>query len=206
MNDRNKTKQALIDELQALRQRVAPAEPISVQILNSLGGAIHVVDSDLRILVRNSAFAEWMAYLGLEGEIVGKLVTDAFTFLPTDVVDEYRRVFQSGGAITTEECNDVRGKPVWTETRKIPIAEDGKVVRVLTVIRDITELKRTHGELEDQVRQRTDQLLRINADLEAESAKREEATGSCAEVRIFSDRQNEWPMWGVGNGAWNQTG
>ena len=44
--------------------------------------------------------------------------------------------------VSTAENNVFNGKEIDTETLKIPIVENGKTVRVLTVIRDVTEEKR----------------------------------------------------------------
>ena len=175
MNDRNKSKQDLVEELQDLRRQISQALPLSLQVLDSLGDAIHVVDRDLRILMCNSAFWRWMADLGLQDEIVGRSIGHAFTFLPAEVIDEYRRVFENGQATVGEEYHVVRDKDIWTEVRKIPISEGGSVARVLTVIRDITESKRLNGELEDQVRERTDELSNANAELKREIMGHERA-------------------------------
>jgi len=106
--------------------------------IDSLAEAIHVVDPDLRILLANRAFTRWTRKLGLRGGMVGKTVFEVFPFLPESVGDEYRRVFRTGKMLMAEERNVLRGRDLITETRKIPVIEGGKTVRVITVVTDIT--------------------------------------------------------------------
>ncbi len=107
--------------------------------IDSMCEAIHVVNADLRIELVNRTGAEWFRLMGIEGDVVGRGGFEAFPFLPEEVRDEYRRVFAGEGPLITEEVNSVAGREVVTETRKIPILEGGRVVSVVTVIRDVTE-------------------------------------------------------------------
>jgi PAS domain S-box-containing protein len=104
---------------------------------------IHVVDSDLRIELINRTGNRWLLSLGVCPDVVGKTLFDVFPFLPDSIGSEYRRVFDGKGPLITEETTVVDGQDICTETRKIPIIEDGQVVRVVTVIRDVTEAVRT---------------------------------------------------------------
>jgi PAS domain S-box-containing protein len=81
-------------------------------------------------------------------DIIGENLFEVFSFLPEDKIrDEYRQVFETGKGVATEE--EVRfGSTVFcVETRKLPIAEGGRVARVLTVIHDVTERKKAEREL-----------------------------------------------------------
>ncbi len=107
--------------------------------IDSMGEAIHVVDADLRIELVNSTGETWFRRVGIEGEVLGLQVFEAFPFLTEAVRDEYRQVFANAEPLITEERNWVLGQEVVTETRKIPILEGGRVAHVVTVIRDVTE-------------------------------------------------------------------
>jgi PAS domain S-box-containing protein len=112
-------------------------------ILNSIGDPLHVVDRDHTILLLNPAFSKWLEELGLESEILGKTVSDAFPFLSRDVFEEYDSVFQTGKPHLTEEINEINEVKYYTDTRKIPIFNEvgSEVVQVLTIIRNITGQK-----------------------------------------------------------------
>ncbi|MDP8216857.1 MAG: diguanylate cyclase [Candidatus Kaelpia imicola] len=115
--------------------------------LDSMSDAIHVVNSELRILLINKTFKRWIKVLGLDSDVIGKSIFDTFPFLKKNVFKEYEDVFKTGRTMTTVEKNRVRSWYIITQTKKIPVIENDHVVRVVTVIRDITEPKRIKEEL-----------------------------------------------------------
>jgi PAS domain S-box-containing protein len=115
--------------------------------IDSMGEAIHVVDADLRIQLFNRTGELWLRGLGISGPLVGRSVFEVFPFLSDKVHDEYRRVFAGEGMLITQETNMVAGQEVITETRKIPMMENGGVSRVVTVMRDVTEAVRAQEKL-----------------------------------------------------------
>jgi len=106
-----------------------------------LDDAIHVADENLRILLINKKLLEWHKRFGLEIDVIGKNVFEVYHFLPNKVQAEYESVFQTGSPIKTEESLLIDEDKIITETKKIPIFEDGKVTKVITIIHDITERK-----------------------------------------------------------------
>jgi len=125
--------------------------------LDSMGDAIHVVDSELRVVLLNERFRTWSEELGFEVDHPdGRMIFEMFPFLPETVGDEYRRVFEEGRVLTTEEVTRIAGREIATETRKIPIRQEDRVVRVVTVVRDITERRQAEDRLaEAELRYRT---------------------------------------------------
>ncbi|UCG34910.1 MAG: PAS domain S-box protein [Candidatus Omnitrophota bacterium] len=120
--------------------------------IDSIADAIHVIDSELRIILINKAFLRWCEQLGISKKVIGKRVLEAFPFLPSKIEDECREVFSSGKPLITEEVNNINGIEIITETRKIPVFEAGKVIRVVTVIRDITERRHMERLRENLIR------------------------------------------------------
>jgi PAS domain S-box-containing protein len=114
--------------------------------IDAMADALHVVDKNLRIIFINKAFMQWNRILGLENDVVGKIVFEAFPFLPDEIRNEYHKVFNTGEILITEDIIPVHGKNVFTETSKIPIFENGEVTRVITIIRDVTEHKQAENE------------------------------------------------------------
>jgi len=127
--------------------------------IDSMGDVIHVIDNELRFILFNSAFKQWSGELGLEMDVIGRTVFEVFPFLLDRVCDEYHRVFDTGKTLITEESTKVGDKEFITETRKIPIFEAGRIARVVTVIRDITERKQA----EEALRRRNRELTELNA-------------------------------------------
>jgi len=115
--------------------------------IDSMDDAIHIVDSDLRVVRCNTAFAQWCLKLGVPAEVVGRGLLDALPFLPPSACDEYRYVLDTGRTLVTKETMRVGAGDIATETRKIPIVREGVVSGVVTVIRDITQLRRAEEAL-----------------------------------------------------------
>ena len=117
--------------------------------LESMGDAIHVVDTDLRLILVNDTLKKWCVDLGLNRVKSGNKLTTAFPFLSRRVIDEYNEVISCGKTLITEETTPIAGQDIATETRKIAIVEGDRVTSVITVLRDITDRK----QLENQLRQ-----------------------------------------------------
>jgi len=128
-----------VTERKRTEEKLKESEVQYRSTVDSMSDAVHIVDSDLNIVLLNSVFTEWNERLNLETDVIGKNVFDVFPFLPDKVRDEYRHVFLTGENLITEEETEVDGEVFITETRKIPIFEDGDVARVVTIVRDITE-------------------------------------------------------------------
>jgi PAS domain S-box-containing protein len=107
----------------------------------AISDAIHVVDTDFNILLVNPELESWLQTLNLNIDFKGKRVDEAFPFLPDSIIDEYKMVFQTGEIFTNEERNVLDGREIITETTKIPIIREGKVVQIVTIIRDVTEAR-----------------------------------------------------------------
>jgi len=118
-------------------------------ILNLLGVPIHVVDKELKIILANQTLLDWISNFGIDTDIIGKTVFEVFPFLPESVKDEYDQTILSKKPVITFESERDNQLGVLTETRKIPVIEKGEVVRIITVIRDVTAYKETELKLKE---------------------------------------------------------
>ncbi len=125
--------------------------------LDSMGVPIHVADKDLRIILTNKSLRDWLENLDVDSNIIGKKIFDVFPFLPKSVSEEYKQAIENKQIVISEDTSYVSDFKVMNETRKIPVIEDGEVVRVITIIRDITEQK----EMEIQLRENEQNTRRL---------------------------------------------
>ncbi len=143
MNQESAALRRQVAELEALRDSEAQYRAT----LDAMGDMLHVVDDKLRIVFANEALRQRNKELGLETDVFGKTVYTVYPFLPPEVREEYDWVFKSGRLLITEERTQVGDREIFTETRKIPVCEGGRVAQVITVMRDITEHKRVEETL-----------------------------------------------------------
>jgi len=110
--------------------------------LDSLADAIHVVDRDFNVVLFNETATRSSDALGLDVTgIIGRNLFEAFPFIPPGFREELERVFATGEALISGHSLELKGRVIFSEVKIIPLFEEGKVTRVVTVVRDITERK-----------------------------------------------------------------
>jgi PAS domain S-box-containing protein len=118
-------------------------------VLGNLDEVIHVVDKNMRILFINRAIEHLSRGKIKAEDAIGKNLYEVFPFLKEKGVDkQYERVFSTGRKLVTEEEIDYYGEKIYTVTTKIPI-KDGKTQKVITIMRDVTALKKTENALRE---------------------------------------------------------
>ncbi len=118
-------------------------------ILNSINIPLHIVDKDLRLVLINPAFKKWIEELGINTEIFGKKISEAFPIAFDSLLKEYQQVLANGQALQTSESTMVNNVEFFTEATKIPIISEGEVIQIITIIRDITERKEAEQKLKE---------------------------------------------------------
>ena len=118
---------------------LARSEGLYRSTIDAIESLVHVVDADLRVLLANRSMRSWYEHMVKKGPPEGQNLFAVFPFLPQKVADEYRQVFETGRPIETDETTELSGEILLTHTSKLPIINQGRVVRVVTIIRDVTE-------------------------------------------------------------------
>jgi PAS domain S-box-containing protein len=132
-------------------------------LIDSLPDYIFVKDADLRFIATNTAHAR-AAHMTPE-DMIGKRASEAFSdTLASRFEADDRAVIQSGkGLFNVErETVDEYGDPAWVLTTKVPLrAEDGTIVGLIGISRDITEHKQVESrQLELEVERERMALLK----------------------------------------------
>lgn len=131
-----------------LRSELSRSESQYRTVLNGLDVPLHVVDTDLNIILANKAFCHLTGKYDSPEEVIGKNLQDIYGVISPLTLSEYRTVLETGKIYQTEEKIAIGDREILTETRKIPIMENGKVTRIIAVINDVTARRRMEIEKE----------------------------------------------------------
>ncbi len=131
--------------------------------IDSLQDMFYVVDRDLKIILANRATIRGLEAIGGSPDLTGKHVMDVFPFLDKIVEERYHKVIKTGKSFEVSEKYKIGNIDFYAEAQLIPIKENGKVSRVLSIIKDITEQKRS--ELVQQVIYRIANAVNITENL-----------------------------------------
>jgi PAS domain S-box-containing protein len=137
-----------ITERKRAEEALRESETQYRETLDAMGDWILAVDPDLRIVLFNAAFMQINKQLGLTTDVIGRTPMEIFPFLPDTLLDEYRWVFENKRVLITQETTKIGGREFITESRKTPLLKEGRILRVISVIRDITEQKRLEAQLQ----------------------------------------------------------
>ncbi|MFX1280733.1 MAG: PAS domain S-box protein [Promethearchaeota archaeon] len=166
-----------ITESKKAEQKLKDSENKFKLLFESIADPIHVIDADLKIMYMNPAFERWLKSFNLETNIVGKNPVELWPFIGENVNDEYQKVFKTKQINIREEWIQINNKNFYNETRKIPILKAGKVVQVITIIRDFSDRKKAELKLKES--EKKFKLLYENAPLEYQSL---DSNGNILEV------------------------
>jgi len=151
-------------------------------LINNLPDCIYAKDAAGRKTMANAADLKNLR-CRTEAEAIGKSDFDVF---PPDIAEKFwaddQKVIQGEPVINREELsvND-EGEKYWQLTSKLPLRDqDGKIVGLVGIGRNITEqkqaeeaLRQSRDELEKRVVERTAELAGTNATLQQQIAERE---------------------------------
>lgn len=147
--------------------------------MDSMMDAFFILDRDMNVIFVNDRLNEWGQELGVTNDVLGVNYKEAFPFLDESICDEFKQVFKTGKVIESEEMHVINGNTIFTWVQKIPVLFNNEVQQVATIVHDITEKKKTDRELEsyrldleNKVLERTEELSKLNEQLEEEIFER----------------------------------
>ncbi|NLN88606.1 MAG: PAS domain S-box protein [candidate division WS1 bacterium] len=104
--------------------------------IDALDDMVHVMDADFRVLLVNDTYHRWREEFDLPcREPEGEHIMTLFPFATDQILEEYHAVFRTGEACRTAEEIQRQGRAIPTETYKLPVVEEGRVARVVTLVR-----------------------------------------------------------------------
>ncbi len=176
-------------------QALAVSEEQYRTTINGIDDMIHVIDTHLDIELSNTSFINNIVkFSDCSPEILHNNLFKVCPFLSEFVRKEYEQVIQTGLPLLTQECTDVGKYNIWTDTHKIPLLDpQGKVHRIITIIRDITNFKDIEKSLTDltealeaRVQERTRELAQKNEELQGEITEHQKTEIALRESELTS--------------------
>lgn len=137
-----------ITERRQAQQDLLASEVLYATTVDAITEWIHVVDADLQIIMANGALLEVCRQLGLPDYHDNMHLSEFFPFLTEQAFDEYRQILKTGETIHNTQSQNLCGRQFVTETSKVPVFEEGQVVRIVTVMRDVTARVQAEEELQ----------------------------------------------------------
>jgi PAS domain S-box-containing protein len=187
-SDMKKTKAQLVEELQAQRRQLAELQgreekgrgqaeesPLRERdmlhvLMENVPDWIFFKDAESRIVRTNRAHAQLLGFDDPQ-EVVGKTDFDLFPSKDAQrFYDEEQEMLQSGQSVVARlgQTPSKDGEVLWVSETKIPLKDEtGRVIGLVGISRNVTEIKRAeetlkeaHAEIEKQVEERTAELKR----------------------------------------------
>jgi len=136
------------------KQKLITSELQYRSIVESINDGMYAVSADLKVIHTNRIFRKRCRFLGIEGDLTNRNVSDILTYLPANLIqknlEEFHKVFKSGAPIIREESVDIDSGRLVAEIRKIPVMIDGNVSQILTIIRNITHRRIAEDLIRDE--------------------------------------------------------
>ncbi len=140
-----------VTQQKALEAEIIVRKEFNEEILNNVNLAIHVVDKDMKIQAVNDELIKLGRGRFKKEEMIDRVLYDIYPFLKEKNIDkEYEYVQRTGEIFQSEEKTEYMGDVIYTSSSKIPVRDNkGSVVRIITVMKDVTGQKRLEEELKD---------------------------------------------------------
>ncbi len=115
---------------------------IDRMVFDAVAELVCVLDAALRVVGHNRAFERWLTQWEVSGPWMGQVITALLPFPADEVRQECGQVFEHGEPLTVEHHARVGGQEVISEVRWLPVVRGGRTVRVVGLMRDVTQARR----------------------------------------------------------------
>ncbi len=157
------TQVAMVIERKRAEVALHNSENIYHSTIDSLDEFIHMVDADYRVVMANQSFRRFNHQNGVEEPLEGRDIKEIVPFLFDQTpLRDYEKIFKTGERIILIDSRIVGGQMLITEVRMVPIIENGKVERIITLTRDITLQKQAEEQIKSALREKEVLLREIH--------------------------------------------
>jgi PAS domain S-box-containing protein len=139
-------------EYKKAKIKLQKSETLNNHILESLDEVIHLVDNTLKIILLNKKAKNWCKSNGVNFDVIGQSLLEAFPFLSNEIIEKYNDVIKTGERFHSNGKHKIGNKIFYTETRLIPFIQNNEVKGVITIVKDITNQELAQNEIEEKKR------------------------------------------------------
>ncbi len=129
-------------------QKLLQAEQLHFSILNSLNDLIIVIDSHLCVEFYNTMFDDIVKFYNPTNSVIGQKISQALPFFTPQSIEEFEQIIELSVSYSYHKELIIADKLYSCEIKKIPVVEKQKVIRIVTVIHDVTISKKIEKELQ----------------------------------------------------------
>lgn len=155
-----------ITEMKTLQENLRQSDLLYRSTIDAMTDGVYVINRSYKVLLFNSSLLQWLDIFSISDvPVIGSDLFSLFPFFSTNLREGYESVWRSGEVLVSDEEYRPAGREFHVEIRIIPILIDGKVEKIVTILRDVTEKKKTEQSLlnlnrmlEEEVKIRTREL------------------------------------------------
>ena len=153
-------------------------------LIDAMPDYIYIKDKESRFILANKKTAQMCGFKSPE-DLIGKTDKDIYASdMANSFYSDEQEIIKTGKPLINHEepVKDIHGNDIWLSTTKVPMMDDaGKIVGIIGVGRDISELKKTEESLKFQ----TSELSEINTLLEE---RQEEILRQSEELKVNAEK------------------
>ncbi|MEN6609296.1 MAG: PAS domain S-box protein [Methanoregulaceae archaeon] len=136
-----------IRERKRVESALSDAETSQNTTLDAMGDAIFVVDPDYRIIHANRTFNLWCHQFVHRDDPLGKNPWEIAPEMKDWLLECFENIKKTPEVHVSTDTIRLGEREIDTETRLIPITENGEILRIVAVMRDISERRKAEQAL-----------------------------------------------------------
>ncbi|MFH0733738.1 MAG: PAS domain-containing sensor histidine kinase [bacterium] len=136
-----------INERKIYESKIEYSEKLSKTTINSISDFLFVIDLNKKVILSNNSFTEFIKKNEIDNDIIGMDLEELLQLLPFLAESFYDLVLSTKQELIIFDSFDLVSKHFFFEIKFIPVIDNNFVNRIITLILDITDLKRYEEEL-----------------------------------------------------------
>lgn len=138
-----------ITQMKEAYESLRHLESLHSDTISNIDEAIFVMDTQLNILDINDRVTQLSRGRLKKEDLIGKNLKEMFPFVvDKGLKNHYDKVLETGRPVMTVEQAEYEGEKHYYEARRLPVKDaNGKITRLICVLKDVTEAKQIHEEI-----------------------------------------------------------